>query len=319
MARGGAPSATVPTVTPQAPPAAGSPAIGSPAVGSSATVVVATRNRSKDLRATLGRHEGPVVVVDNASQDDTPVVVRAEARRRADAGEPQVRLLQPGRNLGATARNLGAAVADTELVAFADDDSWWAPGALARAGAAFAAHPRLALLAARTLVGEQEELDPVCVDMASAPWGRSLDLPGPDVLGFVACATVVRRDAFLATGGFDDVVHFGGEEERVTYDLIAAGWGLAYVEDVVAHHHPSPSRGSAQSRRELLQRNALLTSWMRRPVRVAVGGTVAALVRGGEARRGALDALPRLPQALRQRRGSCTEVERRLRVLRRAS
>ena len=313
MTRGGAPTATVPSVTAEPPPAPG-PRPGGVAAAP-ATVVVATRDRGDDLRATLPRHEGPVVVVDNASQDDTPEVVRAETRRRAVAGEPGVRLLQPGRNLGATARNLGAVAAGTELVAFADDDSWWAPGALARAGEVFGAHPRLALLAARTLVGEQEDLDPVCEDMASAPWGRSPDLPGPDVLGFVACATIVRREAFLATGGFDDVVHFGGEEERVTYDLVAAGWGLAYVDDVVAHHHPSPSRGSARSRRELLQRNALLTSWMRRPVRVAVRGTVSALVSGGEARRGALDALPRVPRALRQRRGTCAEVERRLRVL----
>lgn len=279
------------------------------------TVVVATRDRAADLRGTLPRHEAPVVVVDNGSTDDTVAVVTAEAARRRAAGAPALRLLRPGTNLGATARNLGARAARTDLVAFADDDSWWAPGALDRAVAVFDAHPRLALLAARTLVGPQEELDPVCVDMASAPWGRSPDLPGPDVLGFVACATVVRRDAFLDTGGFDRVVHFGGEEERVTYDLVAAGWGLAHVDDVVAHHHPSPSRGSAQQRRELLQRNALLTAWMRRPVGVAARLTARALVRGGEPRHGALAALPRVPRALRERRGASVAVEDRLRVL----
>ena len=37
------------------------------------------------------------------------------------------------------------------------------------------------------------------------------DLPGPRILGFVAYAAVVRRDAFLAAGGFDRVVFFAGE------------------------------------------------------------------------------------------------------------
>lgn len=279
------------------------------------TVVVATRDRADDLRRTLPRHEVPVVVVDNGSTDGSLEVIAREARRRREAGEGELRLVRPGGNLGATARNLGATAARTGLVAFADDDSWWAPGALRRAGEVFDAHPRLALLAARTLVGPQESLDPVCVDMASAPWGRSADLPGPDVLGFVACATVVRRAAFLDVGGFDRVVHFGGEEERVTYDLVAAGWGLAYVDDVVAHHHPSPRRGSAQERRELLQRNALLTAWMRRPLAVAARSTAGALRREGEARRGALAALPRIPSALRQRRGTSPAVEHRLEVL----
>ncbi|WP_432544202.1 glycosyltransferase family 2 protein [Kineococcus sp. SYSU DK002] len=278
------------------------------------TVVVATRDRAADLGSTLPRHEAEVVVVDNGSTDGTATVVAQEAARRRAAGAPELRSVRPGRNLGATARNLGVRAARTPLVAFADDDSWWAPGALARAAEVFAAHPRLAVLAARTLVGPAEELDPVCTDMASAPWGRDPDLPGPHVMGFVACAAVVRREAFLATGGFDRVVHFGGEEERVTYDLLAAGWGLAYVDDVVAHHHPSPSRGTAQSRRELLQRNALLTAWMRRPVRVAAASTVRALVAGGEPRHGALAAVPRVPAALRERRGTSRLVEERLSV-----
>jgi len=279
------------------------------------TVVVATRDRAADLRVSLPRHECAVVVVDNGSRDDTVDVVHAEAARRERAGEPPLRLLQPGGNLGAPARNVGARAATTPLVAFADDDSWWAPGALARAEREFAQHPRLALLAARILVGEAGELDPVCTDMASAPWGRAADLPGPDVLGFVACGTVVRRTPFLAVGGFDDVVHFGGEEERVTYDLVAGGWGLAYVDAVVAHHHPSPRRGTDARRRELLARNRLLTSWMRRPLRVALTQTARAAVGDAEQRRGLVHAVPAIPRALRQRHAPSLAVERRLKVL----
>ena len=68
------------------------------------------------------------------------------------------------------------------------------------------------------------------------------------MLGFLACGAVVRREAYLAAGGFDDVVFFMGEEERLALDLATLGWGLAYVDEVVAHHHPSPTRDSSSGR-----------------------------------------------------------------------
>jgi hypothetical protein len=142
------------------------------------------------------------------------------------------------RNRGAVARNVGVELADTPYVAFADDDSWWAPGALERAADLFDAHPRLAVLAGRVLIGPEERLDPFCRLLADSPLGQEADLPGPSILGFLACAAVVRRDAFLAVGGFDPVVGFLGEEERVSLDLAAAGWGVGLCR---GHHGPSPS------------------------------------------------------------------------------
>ncbi|HEX3002618.1 MAG TPA: glycosyltransferase [Angustibacter sp.] len=222
------------------------------------TTVVMTRNRRDELLRTVQRLEGPVVVVDNGSTDGTPDAVRALRR-------PDVEVLALERNHGAVARTIGAARARTPLVAFSDDDSWWHPGALERAAEAFALHPRLGLLAARVLVRDGERVDTVSEAMAAAPLGRAPDLPGPDVLGFIACATVVRREAFLGVGGFDDVVFFAGEEERVALDLAACGWGLAYVEDVIAHHAPSPARATPLARQALIERNHVLTAVMRRP------------------------------------------------------
>src|SRR5207253_4358782 len=128
-------------------------------------------------------------------------------------------------------------------------------------------HPRLALLNARILVGTEERLDPVCADMAASPLGTAPDLPGPSLLGFVACAALVRTEAFVAVGGFDPVVRFPGEEERVALDLAAAGWGLAYVDEVTVHHHPSPKRHSPDERRAALWRCRLPTAVMRFPLR----------------------------------------------------
>jgi GT2 family glycosyltransferase len=254
------------------------------------TVVVATRDRAASLRHTLDRITAtgvPVIVVDNGSSDRTAHLVRRHF--------PDVRLVRLSRNRGAQARNIGVRLARTPYVAFSDDDSWWAPGALERAAERFDACPRLGLIAGRTLVGTDERLDPVAARMAEAPLGHADDLPGPSILGFLACAAVVRRTAFIECGGFDRVVFFRGEEARLAYDLHAAGWGLAYCADIVAHHHPAPRPADGRGDR-LAARNHALTAWMRRPLPVAVAAT--AQMDG----RGLADVLFRLPFALLHRR-----------------
>lgn len=268
------------------------------------TTVVMTRNRREEVVRCLERADGPVVVVDNGSDDGTALAVR-QLRR------PSTRLVELGHNHGAQARDIGVDLAGTALVAFADDDSWWAPGALDRAARHFAEHPRLAVLAGRLEIGDDRRLDPVCEAMAAAPWGEADDLPGPDVLGFVACAAVVRRSTFLAAGGFGDVVLFAGEEERVALDLAAGGWGLAYVDDVVARHEPSALRPPSPQRRAAQEFNAVLTAVQRRPWDVVRHRQAQ---RSGPWPHGRLDAARRLVRALRGRRGLPPELEARART-----
>ncbi|GIE97522.1 glycosyltransferase family 2 protein [Paractinoplanes rishiriensis] len=173
------------------------------------TVVVATRNRHDRLRDTVPRHRAPVVVVDNAS--DQPIrVPGADVVRLAD-------------NRGAAARNVGVERAGTPYVAFADDDSYWSPGSLARAARVLRQHPRAALLAAQVRVGADGRLDPVSAGMATAPLGWPAGAPGPAVLGFLSCSVIVRRDAFLAAGGFHPRLFVYGEESLLAMDLAAAG------------------------------------------------------------------------------------------------
>jgi GT2 family glycosyltransferase len=269
------------------------------------TVVVMTRNRWTDLRSSLQRHHAHVVLVDNGSTDGTPAKVREHF--------PEVEVIELPANAGAVARNVGVSRARTPYVAFADDDSWWAPGSLEQAARLMDAHPRLGLLAGRMLVGVHDRRDWICDAMETSPLPAEPDLPGPSILGFLACGAVVRRSAFLAAGGFDGVVFFMGEEERLALDLAAAGWGLAYARDVVAHHHPSEARDSA-ARRTQAERNRLLTAVMRRPWPVVAAIGWRALTHGRTGRLAILHALPRVPAALRARRPlpPCVEQARRL-------
>lgn len=279
------------------------------------TVVIATRNRRDELLRTLGRlralPERPeIVVVDNASRDGTAEAVRARF--------PEAGMLRAAHNLGATARNAGVHVARTPYVAFSDDDSWWEPGALRQAAAAFDDHPGLGLIAAYTLVGAARRPDPINALMAATPLPGGRGLPGAPVLGFLACASVVRRRAFLEAGGFSPVLFFVGEERLLAYDLAAAGWDLCHLPEVVAVHEPSVCRSSPAWRLRAELRNTLLTAWMRRPAQVAVRETArmaARAVRDADARAALADALRRLPPALLDRRPLPATVEHAARLV----
>ena len=235
---------------------------------------------------------------------------------------PSVVVLPLRRNYGAPARNLGVVASRSPYVAFCDDDSWWAPGSLQRAEAALDAHPRLALVAARTLVGPRQVPDPLTASLANSPLTRSPDALGPSVLGFLACSAVLRRRAFCEVGGFNRLLFFMGEEQLLCYDLAAAGWERAYLEDIDAYHHPSPHRPDAARRQVAQLRNAVLTAVLRRPRSVAAG-SVAALARAASsdpiARRALGEVLLRLPAALRQRAPLPEAVEVQVRMLESAS
>lgn len=276
-------------------------------------VVVITRNRCESLLRTLDRLAGlperpPVVVVDNGSTDGTVRTVRERY--------PAVRVLPQRRNLGAVGRTYGAAALETPYIAFSDDDSWWEPGALTRAADLLDAHPRLGLAVAATTVGRAAEPDPLNAVLAASPLGRDPDLPGPSVLGFLACAAVLRREAFLAVGGFHPVLHFGAEETLLALDLEADGWGVAYCPEVVARHLPDAADGAPRAGRSVrVRRNELLTAWLRRPLRLAAARTVQLAVAGcsdAEARRALAEAVRRLPAALARRRRLPPWVESRI-------
>jgi hypothetical protein len=109
----------------------------------------------------------------------------------------------------------------------------------------------------------------------------------------------------------------GGEEELLSIDLAARGWGLAYVDEVVAHHHPSPSRDPS-GRRRVQVRNALWSAWLRRPLDGAARRTAhlaaLALHQPGTSS-GLVLAMLGLPWVLRERRPVPRELEAAIRTL----
>lgn len=279
------------------------------------SVLILTHNRAAELLRTVERMlalpERPaIVIVDNGSTDSTAALIGKHF--------PEVKLVSLERNIGAAARNIGVLAVATPYIAFCDDDTWWEGGALAHAAALLDAHPDVAVLSARVLVGAEQKEDPTCGVMARSPLPKS-GLPGPALLGFLAGAAVVRRRAFLDAGGYEPRFFIGGEEALLTLDLAARGWKLAYVPQLTVHHYLSLQR-DAGARKKLLVRNALWVAWMRLPLPLLLRQSARILhaaYRDKVLSAGFFGALRELAWVVRERKVIPREVERCYRMLHR--
>lgn len=237
----------------------------------------------------------PTIVIDNGSTDGTAEAVTREF--------PSLLLIRSRRNIGAAARNIAVAYVHTPYVAFCDDDTQWQPGSLERAANVLDCHPRIGVLNACVLVGESGRLDPTCAMMAASPLERE-NLPGPQLLGFMAGACVVRTRAFYEAGGYWPPFFIGGEEDLLALDFAERGWRMVYMEDVVTRHFPSSMR-DGRLRARLLLRNAIWVAWLRLPPAQAWRETLIKLQaasRGNILRTVVLLTLPGMWRVLRERR-----------------
>jgi GT2 family glycosyltransferase len=273
------------------------PAAGDPRL----SVVVLTRDRPAELAVVLERltelpEQPTIIVVDNASLPRVVIdVLRAF---------PGIQLVTCPRDLGAAGRNAGVARVHTPYVAFCDDDTWWAPGALGRAADLLDAYPVVGVIAGRVLVGPAAAEDPTCREMAASPIDPT-GLPGPALASFMAGACVMRTIAFRTVGGYEPRLFLGAEELLVSLDLGTHGWRIVYLPEIVVHHHPSPAARDPSGRRVALARNRVWIACMRLPWRIAWRLCLLALRRAwneGVLCRSVGQALAGVPWALWRRR-----------------
>lgn len=271
------------------------------------SIVMIARNRAQSLSHSLQKLQEryaavPIIVVDNHSDDDTARVVSELY--------PTVRLIQLEENYGSAGRNVGVQYAQTPYIAFADDDSWWDHNALPKSVAYFERYPDLGLIQGKILL-HGERLEPACQLMGESPVTTPQNFPGKCILGFVACGAIVRKQAFLAAGGFHRHFGVGGEEELIALDMAEQGWRLAYMQDILAYHYPSPLRNRTR-RRQLAVRNHLWSVWLRRPRGSLLAETAPLFTRAvtdGTVRQGVLEALRGLPWIVRERKPVSADLE----------
>jgi glycosyltransferase involved in cell wall biosynthesis len=164
-----------------------------------------------------------ILVVDDASGDDSAAIVRA-------AGIPGVEVLELESNRGpGGARNAGAEAASTEWLAFLDADDVWEPtfleevtGAIRTFGADFGAAGGVRdMVHTNTIVrivdGPQEAMD-----LTDGFW-RVARRFSPIV---PSCA-VIRRSAFMRVGGFPEDMRVG--EDMVLFGRLWLDGRFAFV------------------------------------------------------------------------------------------
>jgi GT2 family glycosyltransferase len=189
-----------------------------------------------------------VVVVDNASRDDT-----RDYLERLAAGDPRIRLVLNDRNTGfAAALNRGVAEARAPRIVLMNNDVVVPPGALAR----LARHlERLATHWGRSAATRRPRQRSTSTTAHSAVWllrlvsargthrGQVVDVP---MLTMFCVA--MRRDVYELVGPVDQLYGLGlFEDDDYSLRVDRAGLRIACAEDVLVHHFGEAAFGSLRS------------------------------------------------------------------------
>lgn len=212
-----------------------------PAFNSAATIGAA-------LDSVCGQEGvGEVIVVDDASTDDTVAVVD---RWRGEAGAGVAcRIVRLNSNMGpAGARNAGMKEATGEWIAFLDADDRWLKGKLALQRKLIGLFPDAGLICGKTkrlMPGEAGEVK-------NELQGRMVGLEEFAVSNPVATSTVIaRRALLLECGGFDG--KFRGPEDYDLWMRFAARNGICICGTELAEYRVRPGSLSMDDRTFLPQ------------------------------------------------------------------
>jgi len=193
---------------------------------------------------TLALHRFEVVVVDDASPDETWATLTGVASRTT------LRLLaarMPANRGAAGGRNAATSLCRAPIVAFTDDDCLPSRGWLSALEHAFATGADA--VQGRTVPEPGAE-------RLAGPWDHSIWVTGPTPF-FETCNLAYRRAWLERVGGFDEGDAFinqrrispFGEDAVLGSKLSAAGGRVRFADDALVHHRYLPGTYSSHLRR----------------------------------------------------------------------
>lgn len=228
-------------------------------MSSVAVVIVSYRTPElllRSLDALAGGSDLDVVVVDNASGDDTVAAVRR--------AHPSVTLLANATNVGfPAAANQGVRATRAPLVVVANADVLMTPSDIAALAQVVRGDPTVGVVGPRMVDAGSRTLPTVHRDMTLprlaadqlllADWwryrvlrrGRPRGAAVQRVDWMTGAILLLRRAAFDAVGGFDEGVFMYGEEADLQHRIRAAGWSVCCVPSVVVRHDKGSSADPA--------------------------------------------------------------------------
>jgi len=221
----------------------------------SIAVVIINHNTCQNLRECLatveGEHASEVVVVDNASTDNSVEIVKNEF--------PETRLFSNKSNSGyGSAANQAITRCNAPYVLLLNSDTCLHPGSLRALCAYLDEHPKAAIVGPR-LINTDGSLQPSCysfptpfqvfleettlnrfighipviADNHLRTWSHTSSRIVPWVLG---AALAIRRQSFDAVGGFDTSFFMFAEEIDLCYRLLTAGWQTHFTPAATITH-----------------------------------------------------------------------------------
>ncbi len=205
-----------------------------------------------------------VIVVDNASADDSAAMVRAEF--------PQVTLIASDENLGfARGSNLGASHATGDFIFLLNPDTRLYPDTLHRLRDYLQAHPAVGVVAPQllwadgsiqssrrrfpslsTMLWESTLLEQWFPHNHAAARYRFDDIPPTEPLAVdwaVGAALFLRRDVWAQVGGLDGSFFMYFEETDWCRRVADAGWEIHYLPAAKVVHFEGQSSGQVVAAR----------------------------------------------------------------------
>ena len=218
------------------------------------SVIIPTYNRSARLEATVESFVGQnyprerfeIIIVDNASTDDTPEVAARLASRFA-----RVRKMVEKRRGAHYARNAGATVAVGEILYFTDDDMIADANLLATMVVPFSLGANVASATGRVLPSWETEPPAWVLEhcrnalLSLIDRGEAMMISDDDP-GVFSCHQAILREVFLRAGGFNPDTNagefVGDNETGLNIKVKKLGYRFAYVGESITRHVIPASR-----------------------------------------------------------------------------
>jgi|GEM_PF-1427833 len=275
------------------------------------SMIIPNWNGAKNIRELLlslsaldyPKESMEVIVVDNASVDDSREVIRAEFERMKGEGWHALKLIENDRNLGAPAaynQAIGGADEGCVYLLKLDNDVVLEPDCVSRLVAAAERDPGCGAVGPKVYFkGSDRELNYAGGLLEWWPFRQRIiglgekdsgQYDGATEQDFLhGCATLLRKSVIDAVGAFDETFYIYHDDVDLNLRIKRAGYRLLYVPEAVVWHErkATPVKGESSNRKVIEQRNLflLLRRYARRIQRVRYHGGVIFIILKGIASR----------------------------------
>ncbi|MCE0522940.1 MAG: glycosyltransferase [Methylacidiphilales bacterium] len=212
-------------------------------------ISITTKDRWEDLEITLNhlKAEGldslETIVVDDGSRVALPARFKEQF--------PWIKFMRFESSQGLLPqRNRIAQLLSTPLILGLDDDSFPIAGNLEAAASWLTEHPKVCALAFRIdYAGE--------ISLSNSEAGA----PYP-VKSFVGCANLIKRELFLALGGYEERLGYSAEEGEFCLKAIKRGYETyAFPTVVIRHRVAQVARNLSRQSRQIVRNYMLVCLW----------------------------------------------------------